>query len=268
MWPVGSVIIDGGLVHYEVMGRGEPIICLHGWLGSWRYWVATMEALSARYRVYAIDMWGFGDSDKLPERCTVPHFVDLVDKFMEEEGLTKATLIGHSTGGTVALKLALDRPEKVRQLVVVGAVVQGSSVSPIIGIINNPLTASAFVVGRVLGHLVIKIIAMWLSSSWQVWYREILDDALKVTRDSSYRSMQSLRGIDLSSRIGLLDIPVLAVCGEHDNIVDPKQVDLVKKRVRTATVVKMKKCKHFPMLDKPDEFNKLVVNFLERRRTL
>ncbi len=263
---MGSVIIDGGLVHYEVMERDEPVICLHGWLGSWRYWVATMEALSARYRVYALDMWGFGDSDKLPERCNVPSFVDLVDKFMEEEGLSWATLIGHSTGGTGSLKLALDRPEKVRQLVLVGAVVQGSSVSPIIGIINNPLTASAFVVGRVLGHLVIKLVAMWLSSSWQVWYKEILDDALKVTRDSSYRSMQSLRGMDLSSRIGLLDIPVLAVYGEHDNIVDPRQGDLIQDRVHTATLVKMKKCKHFPMLDKPDEFNKLVVNFMERRR--
>ena len=62
---MSAIVIKEGLVHYEVIGRGQPLIFIHGWLGSWRYWVPAMEQMSARHRTYALDLWGFGDSDKL-----------------------------------------------------------------------------------------------------------------------------------------------------------------------------------------------------------
>ncbi|HET9433568.1 MAG TPA: alpha/beta fold hydrolase, partial [Chitinophagaceae bacterium] len=60
---MSALIIDGDVVHYEAFGRGKPVLFIHGWLGSWRYWVPTMQAISDKYRAYALDLWGFGDSD-------------------------------------------------------------------------------------------------------------------------------------------------------------------------------------------------------------
>ncbi|MCL6543573.1 MAG: alpha/beta hydrolase, partial [Roseiflexus sp.] len=62
---MSAIHIDNRLVHYEVVGRrGAPVIFLHSWLGSWRYWLPTMEHASERYRTFALDFWGFGESDR------------------------------------------------------------------------------------------------------------------------------------------------------------------------------------------------------------
>ena len=55
---MSAILLDGGIVHYEVIGRGRPIIFLHGWIGSWRYWVPAMQTASTGFRAYGLDMWG------------------------------------------------------------------------------------------------------------------------------------------------------------------------------------------------------------------
>ncbi|SRR5258706_11925765 len=69
---MSAITIENDLVHYEVLGRGRPVIFVHGWLGSWRYWVPTMQQLSMKYRTYALDLWGFGDSGKGNNRYSLP----------------------------------------------------------------------------------------------------------------------------------------------------------------------------------------------------
>ena len=65
--------LNNRLVHYEVVGRrGQPVIFLHSWLGSWRYWLPTMDAISDRYRSYALDFWGFGESDRRESTFALP----------------------------------------------------------------------------------------------------------------------------------------------------------------------------------------------------
>jgi pimeloyl-ACP methyl ester carboxylesterase len=118
---MSSIVTDQGIVHYEAYGRGEPVVLLHGWLGSWGYWLDTMEALGRYYRLYALDFWGFGDSGKRRERYLVTDFVDLVEQFMERLGIVRAPIIGHSMGGTVALSVALGHPQLVSKVAVVGS---------------------------------------------------------------------------------------------------------------------------------------------------
>ena len=50
------ILLKNKMMHYEVLGRGKPLIFLHGWIGSWRYWVPTLQVASANYRAYAVDM--------------------------------------------------------------------------------------------------------------------------------------------------------------------------------------------------------------------
>ena len=57
---MSAIILQGELVHYEVLGHGRPVIFLHGWVGSWRYWIPSMQTASIEFRSYALDMWGFG----------------------------------------------------------------------------------------------------------------------------------------------------------------------------------------------------------------
>jgi len=108
---MSAIAIGNDLIHYEVLGRGRPVILLHGWLGSWRYWLPTMQLISAKYRVYALDLYGFGESQHTPGRYSVANQARLVEQFMDKQGIAKAALVGHSLGAAVAVELARRRPE-------------------------------------------------------------------------------------------------------------------------------------------------------------
>ena len=78
---MSAITIGGDLVHYEVLGRGRSVVLLHGWVGSWRYWVPTMQHLHLKYKVYALDLFGFGDSAKNLRRYTFDEQVRMVTQF-------------------------------------------------------------------------------------------------------------------------------------------------------------------------------------------
>src|SRR5262249_40723588 len=99
------------VVHYEVLGRGRPLIFVHGWLGSWRYWIPTMQALSSEYRTYALDLWGFGDSAQGNGRYGLGPQAQPFARFLEQPGILNAAFVGHGLGGAVLLRFARQHPE-------------------------------------------------------------------------------------------------------------------------------------------------------------
>src|SRR5512141_3401388 len=100
------VILRDDIVHYEVLGRGRPLIFLHGWVGSWRYWIPNMQSASMSFRSYAFDFWGFGDTGKNPSYYNLENQVNLLDQFLQELGIGKVALVGHGLGGVIALLYA------------------------------------------------------------------------------------------------------------------------------------------------------------------
>ncbi|NMC02240.1 MAG: alpha/beta hydrolase, partial [Chloroflexi bacterium] len=123
-----AIVTDRGIVHYEAIGRGKPVILLHCWLGSWSYWLPTMQLLASRYKTYALDFWGFGESAK-HGAFTVGEYVEMVNQFMERLGVERAPVMGHSMGGTVSLSLALMYPQRVSRVAVTGSPVVGSGLA-------------------------------------------------------------------------------------------------------------------------------------------
>ncbi len=118
---MSAITIGGDLVHYEVLGRGRPVVLIHGWIGAWQYWVPLMQQLHLKYRVYALDLFGFGDSAKNPDKYAFEHQVKLLDEFMKQMGLPKAALIGHGLGAMVLIQFAKENPERVARMMAVSA---------------------------------------------------------------------------------------------------------------------------------------------------
>lgn len=116
---MSAIILESSLVHYEALGRGRPLLFLHGWLGSWRYWVPTMVELSSSYRAYALDFWGFGDSDRVLGRYDIPGYVAQVESFLDQMGIGRVPIIGHGLGGVVAICFAQAHVERVDQVMAV-----------------------------------------------------------------------------------------------------------------------------------------------------
>jgi pimeloyl-ACP methyl ester carboxylesterase len=123
---VSAIHLNNRLVHYELVGRrGHPIIFLHSWLGSWRYWLPTMDHISERHRAYALDFWGFGESDRKDSDFSVSEYVNMLFGFMDNMGLTRVNLAGHGLGGMVAIRAASEQPERFGKLMTVNTPILG-----------------------------------------------------------------------------------------------------------------------------------------------
>ena len=116
-------LATGLRVHYAEQGarEGEAIVFLHAYADSWFSYSRVLPLLSPSYHAFAPDQRGHGDSDK-PQCCyTADDYAADVDAFMEAVGIEKATLVGDSSGGLIAQRVALDYPHRVSRLVLIGS---------------------------------------------------------------------------------------------------------------------------------------------------
>jgi pimeloyl-ACP methyl ester carboxylesterase len=263
---VSSIVTDQGVVHYEVVGRGRPVILLHGWLGSWGYWVDTLGHLEGHCRGYALDFWGFGDSGKRRDSFHISDFVALVDQFMERMGIDSAPIIGHSMGGTVALSLALAKPKRVEQIIIVGSPIAGKSLSLWLQLAGKPWIASLVWKFPAVLNMFLKLYSYRVTHKPETWYEMIMLDISVTTLESFFSSIRSLYHTDLTPRLADITVPTLGIYGMSDIIVNPHQAKLLSQYLDTSHVAMLAGSGHFPMLDEPDIFNRHILNFLHTGR--
>ncbi|MBN1813769.1 MAG: alpha/beta fold hydrolase [Anaerolineae bacterium] len=245
---MSAIVIKEGLVHYEVIGRGEPLLFIHGWLGSWRYWVPAMEELSARHRTYALDLWGFGDSDKLSTYYNVEAYVELLSEFLEQLGILRVAIpvVGHGLGGLVALSFAARFPNLVQRVMAVSVPVIGEAINrPLAGFAGN---------GDALARLVAK----------RANFPEVEMEARKTDVNAVANSVQSVMGYDLRDVLSPLEeTPVLLAYGGDDPLIrvpEPAWLEDFEDNVRSMS---LDGAQHFPMLEERNKFNRLLKDFLD-----
>lgn len=245
---MSALIVDGGLIHYEYLGRGKPLLFLHGWLGSWRYWMTTMEELSHQYRAYAFDLWGFGDSDKSRNRYTVQEYVDLVYSFLDTLGILhlQVPIVGHALGAAVAVGFARQYPEHVDRVLAVSLPLTGESVN------RRLLTqGSGSLFDRVLGRDPLA------------GYRDLRVEADKTEPLAVDLSVQSVMAHDLRETIQHLSVPMLVVYGGRDTVITPPLNEDFPQENSSLRAITFPDSRHFPMLDEAAKFNRLLMDFLE-----
>ena len=259
---MSSITTDQGIVHYEVYGRGRPVILLHGWLGSWGLWQETMAYLGRSYRTYALDFWGFGESGKKRTSYAVQDFVSLVDQFMDRLGIDRAPLVGHSMGGTVSLSVSIQFPQRVSQVVVVGSPIVGSSLAlPLKLAGRRPI---AFMLFNVMGAFRLGIRLASPAICKDPRFPEILDrDLTRTTLESFLLSIASLRRTDLRPMLSQVAVPVMGMYGDRDVIVHPTQWQPLLHGIPTASIKRFPKAGHFIMLDEPEAFMHTLKEFLD-----
>lgn len=258
---MSSLSLPTGIVHYEVMGRGTPIIFLHGWLGSWQLWRTVMEKWSPNHRCYAVDFWGFGDSHDTGQ-FQVADYAELVHDFISALGLPPLAIVGHSMGGTTALMVALRYPKSVEKVVTVGSPIVGSSLSIYLKMMGHPLVARSLYRWTSLFRLFTQFYVP-VSRNKSLWREMALADFQDAGWLVAQQSIASLHNVDLQPQLRNLALPVLGIFGKYDNVVKPNQADVMKKTIPHAEVITLQDSRHFPMLEEPGEFEQLLEAFLK-----
>ena len=262
---MSSIVTEQGILHYESIGRGQPIILLHGWINSWDVWRDIMIDLAGtrRFRVYALDFWGFGDSAKPSQKQTasfqIDSYVEMVNQFMDSLGIQSAPIFGHSMGGTVALQISLTHPERVEKIALVGSPIVGSSLHPFLQLAGYGSIAKLIWRYPIMLHSIMRIL---LAKDSKKVRNMIFRDVQRTTIESFFRSIGDLRDTDLSKQLPTLDIPTLGIYGAKDKIVSPTNADLLKSGVKSVEIQVMDHSRHFPMTDEPERFLKAVNGFL------
>ncbi len=223
-----------------------------------------MAYLGRYYRTYALDFWGFGESGKKNTTYAISDFVKLVDQFMEYLGIVEAPLVGHSMGGTVSLAVALNYPQRVSKVTVIGSPIQGSSLALLLKLAGY----------RPIGVLVHNMmwalkLGIWIGSpiitSDRRWFKMIDEDLSRTTVESFLISISSLRQTDLSDRLNQLKVPVMGIYGTRDVIVAPDQWKPLKDHAPHSRIERLSDAGHFPMLDQPERFKRMLLDFLDTR---
>ncbi len=264
---MSSITTDQGIVHYEVFGRGRPVILLHGWLGSWGLWQETMAYLGRTYRTYALDFWGFGESGSKRGSYAVQDFVSLVDQFMDQLGITCAPLVGHSMGGTVSLSVAVQYPQRVTKVVVVGSPIVGSSLAWALRMAGRRMIAVLLFNMMWAFRLGMRVASPFICHDPH--FPEMMDhDLSRTSLESFLLSIASLRRTDLRPLLSNVTVPSMGMYGDKDVIVDPKQWQPMQAGISTARIERFPKAGHFIMLDEPETFMQKLKQFLDEEKPL
>jgi pimeloyl-ACP methyl ester carboxylesterase len=240
---MSALIVNNEIVHYEAIGRGKPIIFLHGWLGSWRYWIPSMQEASSAYRAYAIDMWGFGDTAKVNERYDIREQVNLLNHFLYEMGIGKIALVGHDFGAMIALRYAQMFPDLVDRIMIIGYPMGESLISEKVGTQSLPELQS------------------WMLNGIQD-AEPARKEAEKADIAAISASLSTMSEMNLADLVIKLDMPCLIVHGEMDKAVSAPPSETITQLNENAHHLLFESAGHFPMIEEPSKFARLLKEFL------
>ena len=238
---MSAILLDSSIVHYEVLGRGRPVIFLHGWVGSWRYWIASMQVASTSFRAYALDLWGFGDTAHNVLNYPIDQQASLIDRFLMEMGIGKIALVGHGLGALVGMSFATRFPQSVDRLMAVSCPLDYAAVN------NRLRTATP------------SELTDWLSNR-SPEATLALSDASKTDPQAITASMTSLQANNIFTNFRATNIPCLLVYGDKDEAITTPEESF-----STSTMthqVELEGSGHFPMIDETIKFNRLLIDFL------
>jgi pimeloyl-ACP methyl ester carboxylesterase len=260
-----DVTVLGFKLHYLEAGSGPPVILLHGLGGDGSRWRSNIDPLARDFHVFALDQIGFGRSDKPLANYHTGMLAEFLVGFLSAVKIPKASLVGNSMGAGVALYTAVHHPERVDRIVLAdGGGFRSASAAPAAPVTPEALrrrqlqnsttreeTREFF---RILFHdkslvtdqMVDEQLAMRLRSAFTITKMQEAGDRGSLTEEQ-------VRGVKA---------PTLIVWGKYDELANPAGADRLERTIPGAKKTIIDNCGHMPQLEKADEFNRVVREFL------
>jgi 3-oxoadipate enol-lactonase len=249
---------------YELSGAGTPVVLVHGLGSSGRDWEAQLAALTPRYRVLTYDVRGHGKTSKPRGPYTIPQFANDLAALMDALDHKPAHVVGISMGGMIAFQLAVDRPDLVRSLVIVNS---GPALVP-----HTPAEHLAvwtrLAIAKLRGPAAMGgVLAprLFPSPDQEPLRKRFIERWAENDKDAYYSALRALIGWSVLDRVASLSCPVLVIAADHDYTpVSAKEAYL--RLIPGATMKIVPDSRHAVPIERPEAFNALLLEFLERQR--
>jgi pimeloyl-ACP methyl ester carboxylesterase len=267
-WPEKVTSFREFEIHYIEEGAGQPIVFIHGLGGSLDNWMENIPFFAGRnFKVLAMDQPGFGKSSKPATDYTIDMFIESAHDLMKKADDGKWIVVGNSMGGMISLGIALKYPESVKALVLVDAAgAHGPFPKWLVSSVTSLMDE------EYIYNLTEKQIDHFNRG---IFYRpneryQRLFDGWKAIRNSrefpgfAHSFMSAARNIirtTYAERLGEVGVPTLVVWGKQDNL--PLHYgNKLKAGIRNSKLAIMDKSSHVPMLERAEDFNELVLKFV------
>jgi pimeloyl-ACP methyl ester carboxylesterase len=261
-------------------GDGPPVVMIHGIVSTGDCWTYSFEAFKDRHRVIAPDLPGHGRSSGGPASYSLAFYVDWLAGLLDALRIPSMALIGHSMGGAIVAAFAIRHPERVNRLVLVDA----------LGISSKfPWRAARNITASMPDYLKAGLTHRndpYLLRFFQPWAfldpwgtpRPVIEQMAALNQPREVAVVWSGTRLLLADfllpgkrsafveRLSQINIPTLVVWGRHDGILSLENAYEGMARIPNATLEIIEDCAHEPMLERPDEFIRIVGSFLDQSR--
>jgi 3-oxoadipate enol-lactonase len=245
----GRVEVERGHLYYDKAGEGPAVVLLHGFGVDRRSWYPQFEVFAERYTVVAVDLRGFGLAS-MPDGPYRHH--DDVAAVLDHLGIAQASLVGSSMGGRVAFDFAIAHPDRTRVVVSADGVPSGFVFDRPLGAPRGPSREQVSQTLKSLGPERAEVFLAICADSTR-WHRKNEDPRVEVDPPAI-------------TRLGEVMAPTLVIVGGDDLPDYHKAADMFTTGIARARRHVIDGAGHLPNLDSPEEFNRIVLEFLDLNR--
>lgn len=259
-----TIEVDGHTVHYLDGGKGEVILCIHGFGGTMDHWTRFARYMTDEYRVVAPDLPGFGDSSFIDgQSYTIQKQVERVHQFAQKLKLKNFHIVGNSMGGYIAGFYAFTYPDDIKTLGLIAAAgVKSPNESELAKELkrgNNPLIVEDVKSYDNLMEFVFYK-PIWLPTFAKKYFAT---KAVEKKSHFQYIFKQIHDVTTLEQYLNKINTPTLILWGENDRVLDVSGAYVFKKGIGNSQLVIFKKCGHLPMIENPKETATVYKKFLQ-----
>jgi len=244
---------------YAAQGQGEPLVLVHGYLGSNRMWGEQIEHFSKSFDVIAPDLAGFGASADRPAPDSIAGHAQLLLDLLDELQVDRFHLLGHSMGGMIVQQMAAMAPERIIRLVLYGTGPKG-----VLPDRFETIEASRQrLQGEGLAATGRRIAATWFMAGQDApAFNLCVQAGAKASMQAALASLTAWEHWTGTPLLEKLNMPTLVVWGDHDKSYGWQQPEALWRGIRNANLAVVPGCAHNVHLEKPLIFNAIVEDFL------
>jgi len=242
------------------IGKGFPLVLVHGFLGSSEMWEPQIKFLKKNYRVITPDLPGFGKSNKVKSHNRINDMANTVLEILNNKKIEKFHLLGHSMGGMIVQEMIKLAEEKIIKLICYGT----GAIGDIPGRFETINASRKKLKENGLEVTAHRIAKTWFINQDKSKYFYLCNNAGKActlkAADNALVAMKTWNGLENLKRIRN---KTLIIWGDQDQAYNFNQVDILKKNIPNSDIVIFKECSHNVHLEAPNKFNKTLKKFLE-----